>query len=195
MRIFKVKSNCGATRPDTTESGRRSKSDGSRVPAPGVPRQKLFSQCQAFREPGWQTGRHDFGLRRRDIVVQTPQFDRTFVHVVDHVRRPWIAVARLANAADVDEIFPTRLDLEFGVSAAAHDTVADEGHRHMRVAKKTDRGVLIGKTGLDGEPVEHVATTLRAIEGGVHESKTGHEPEVLQFLAPLAILFGRLSSR
>src|SRR5436190_21989369 len=70
-------------------------------------------QRQPFREAGREAGSHDLGLRSRNVVVQSPQFHRAFVHVVNDISRFGIAVARLADAADVDEILPARLDFEF----------------------------------------------------------------------------------
>src|SRR5204863_8044738 len=114
-----------------------------------------FAQGQPFRQSRRQTSRHDFGLRGRNVVVQTAQFDRAFVHVVNRIRRLRIAVARLANTADVDEILSARFDFEFGVSAAAHDAVADERVSHVRVTEKTNRRVLIRKTGGYAYPGKH----------------------------------------
>src|SRR5437667_12070550 len=72
-----------------------------------------LAQRQPFRQPGREAGGHDLGLCNRNAVVQSPQLHRAFVHVVDDIRGSGIAVARLADTADVDEILPARLDFEF----------------------------------------------------------------------------------
>src|SRR5205823_8400847 len=110
----------------------------------------------------------------------------------NRIRRLRIAVARLADTADVDEIFSARLDFEFGVSAAAHDAVADERDGHVRVPEKTNRRVLISETGGCREPVKHVTPALRPVQRRVYNLETRHQADVLQLLEPLPVLLRQL---
>src|SRR5436309_256283 len=146
-----------------------------------------LAQRQPFRQPGREAGGHDLGLRGRNVVVQSPEFHRTFVHVVNDIRGFGIAVAWLPDAADVDEILPARLDFELRVGAASHHRIANERHRHVGMAKETDRRVLIGETGRGSQSVEHVAPALRTVERGVNDLETGDESDVFQFPEPLAV--------
>src|SRR5438552_17452140 len=77
-----------------------------------------FPQGEPLSQARRKTSRHDFRLGRRNIVIQTAQFDRSFVHIVDRIGGLGIAVPRLPDAADVDEVFAAGLDLEFRIGAA-----------------------------------------------------------------------------
>ena len=63
------------------------------------------------------------------------------------------------------------------------------------MAKETDRGVLISETGGGGQSVKHVTPALRTVERGMDNLETGDEPDVLQFLEPLAVFFSQLLTR
>ena len=117
------------------------------------------------------------------------------IHIIDHVSGLGIVVARLADGADVDEILLARLDLEFGVGAASHDAVADEGDRHMGVAEKADRGVLVSEAGGRRQLVEHITPALRAVQGGMDEGEIDEDARVFQLAQPLFVIVGQLPAR
>src|SRR2546425_13332249 len=63
------------------------------------------------------------------------------------------------------------------------------------MAEETDRGVLISETGGGGQSVKHVTPALRTVERGMDNLETGDEPDVFQFLEPLAVFFSQLLTR
>src|SRR5207249_4893948 len=110
----------------------------------------LLPDRQPIRKPWRQAGFENFLLRFRDVVIKPAQFDRAFVQVVNNVSSLRIAVARLADAADVDEIFAAGFNLEFRVGSAPDDAVPDKSDRHVSVAEEADAGVLVSETGGGG---------------------------------------------
>src|ERR1700685_918359 len=70
---------------------------------------KLHGVGKAFSEPGGQSGVHNLGLGLGEIVGETAQLDSVGAGIVDDVGGTPVAVAGLADAADVDEIFLLRL--------------------------------------------------------------------------------------
>src|SRR5579871_774091 len=103
-----------------------------------------------------------------DVIIHPSQFDRGLVHVIDHIRRLRIVVARLADTADVHKIFLARVHLELRVSAAAHLVAgragfADERQGHVRVTKKTHTRFLIKKAWLRIKRVKDILPALRGI--------------------------------
>ena len=152
----------------------------------------LSSHFQSFGEALGQTGGADFFLRGGDVVFQPAQFDGAGVRVVDDIGGFGIIVARLADGSDVDELFFGRINFEFGVGAAAHHGIAHEGNRHMGMAKETELGVLVGKTGRRRQFVKHVTPALGRIERGVDDGEVVDQFGVLQVTEPLALLVGKL---
>jgi len=65
-------------------------------------------------------------------------------------------VIELTDGADVDEIFFARFDLEFGIGAAPHDAVADEGYGHMGVAEEAQGRGQVSESLLGVEIAEDV---------------------------------------
>src|SRR5688572_7664427 len=104
-----------------------------------------LAEGEPFREARGQAGIENLLLRFADVVVQPAELDGTLGQIVDHVGGLGIIVAGLPDAPHVDEIFASRLDLEFGISPAPHDRIADERDRNMGVAKETDARVLVGE--------------------------------------------------
>ena len=112
----------------------------------------------------------NFLLRRGQVVFYPPLFDDVFLDVIDAISGTPISIARLADAADVNEISFRFLDGELIDLDLRHMVVADERSCYMGVSKETDRRLLIGKTGDGIEAVEDVAPLVRRIEGGVNNS-------------------------
>ena len=101
---------------------------------------------------------------------------KVFVGVVNHVGRPPVAVAGLADTADVDEIFLAHLELDFVEGDAHHRTVPDVCPGRMGVAEKADARVLVTETRARVELVEHVAPLVRRIEGRMDNREIAHLP-------------------
>src|SRR5438270_4616080 len=98
-----------------------------------------LSESQPLGQPRRQASIQNFFLRGGNVVIKSAQFDGAFINVINDVCGFRIVVARLADGADIYEIFFPLLDLEFRVSPAPHHAIADESYRHVRVAEKTNR--------------------------------------------------------
>src|SRR4051794_17506580 len=86
----------------------------------------LSAKFQALRQQARQTGLDDFILRGVEVVFDPALFDAISLDVIDGISSPPIAVARLADAAGVDEIFFVRLDHELIGLHAPDSVVADK---------------------------------------------------------------------
>src|SRR5439155_25294241 len=97
---------------------------------PRPPRSTLFPYTTLFRSRG------------RNVVVQSPEFHRTFVHVVNDIRGFGIAVAWLPDAADVDEILDrksTRLNSSHvAISYAVFCLKKKKKKKKLRVRRNTN---------------------------------------------------------
>src|SRR5439155_25323903 len=102
----------------------------------------LASHCppvgQAVRQPGVA----DFFLRGFQVVFDPPLLDHLPVGVEDGVSSPPITIARLTDAAAVDEIFFAGGKNDLPDRDTADVVVAHESRRPMGVTEKTERGVL-----------------------------------------------------
>src|SRR5581483_46677 len=135
----------------------------------------LSSERETFREKRRQSGVNNFLLRNLQVVFHPALFDVLVVEIVNAIRRAPVAVARLADAADVDEIFFCELDAQLIDTNAAHaGVVLNECHRHMGVTEKTNRGVLVSETRGGVEIVEDVTPLRRRIERGVDDGEVAH---------------------
>ena len=152
----------------------------------------LFAEGEALGEPGREAGIENFLLCGGDIVFQAAKLNSRFIDVVDDISGFGIIVARLADSADVDEIFLTGLDFEFRIRSAANHAVADESDGDVRVAEETNASVLVGETGGGGQFVENVAPALGTIERSVDNGEAGDHANVFEIAQPLAIIFGEL---
>src|SRR4051812_33764211 len=88
---------------------------------------------QAFCQPLREACLENFLLGLGNIVIQTAELDRAFIQIVDDVGGFRIAIARLAHAADIHEVFLARFYLEFGIGAAPDLAITDESQRHVGV--------------------------------------------------------------
>src|SRR5215471_7907762 len=110
------------------------------MPAPG---EVLFAKSKPFGQPWRQSRIEDFLLSRGDIVLETTQFNRALVDVINDVGGFGVVIARLSDGADINEVFFARLDFEFGVSATANHAIANEGNGDVGVPEETNRRVLV----------------------------------------------------
>src|SRR5713101_6366413 len=116
----------------------------------------LSSDREPFGEHVRQAGLDDFLLRGRDVVFYTPLLDAVVLDVINAIGRAPISVARLADAADVNEIFFARLDAQLFDSHPMDAVIANESHGHMGVTEKANGGVLISEARGGVEIVEDV---------------------------------------
>ena len=65
----------------------------------------LSAEFEAIGQQTGQTGLNDLLLRGREVVFYAPLFDHMVFDVINAIGGAPIAVARLADAADVNEIF------------------------------------------------------------------------------------------
>ena len=130
------------------------------------------------RETLWQTSRADFGLRRRNVVIQATQLDSRFVKIVGDVTGLWIAIPRLADAPNVDEVFATGFDLDLGISSTPYNAVTNKCHRHMGVPEEAYARILVGEAGGGVEFVELGTPALRTIESCMNDGKICDEPQI-----------------
>ena len=73
----------------------------------------LFAVIEPFGQTLRKPGRTNLLLGGFLVVFQSTQFDRAFIHVINDIRRTPVAIARLANAADIDEVLLALINLEF----------------------------------------------------------------------------------
>ena len=146
---------------------------------------------QAFR----QAGLEDFLLRGVDIVFYAPLLDHILLGMINAIGGTPIAVARLADAAGVDEIFFRRLNRDLLDLQPLHAVIAHEGDRDMGVPEKTNRRVLISEAGDGVEIVEDVAPLAGSIECGVHDGEIAHLPRESQIAQPFLVRLGQIFAR
>src|SRR5439155_6263883 len=101
------------------------------------------AERQALAEGSREAGVADLGLRLLDRVLDPPERGTTRIEVDQHVGRTWIAVARLADGAGVEQ--PARrseIDLGAGRSVPAGKLAPFglHGERNVAVADEHDRG-------------------------------------------------------
>ena len=131
----------------------------------------LAPDGEAFSQERRQAGFNDFLVRGRHIVPDASLFDIVCIEIVDAIRSTPIAVAWLANAADIDEIFSFRFDADFFQRKANHRSIADIEARCMSVSKKANLRFLLGKARGGIELIEHIAPFAWSLEGGVDDGE------------------------
>ena len=104
------------------------------------------------------------------------KLDEIFINVINDIRRTPVAVAWLADTADVNEILLAHLELDLIERNTHHGAIADVSPRRMRMTEETDARVLIAETCARIELVENVTPLVRGIEGGVNDGKIPHLP-------------------
>lgn len=115
-------------------------------------------------------------MRRSDIVFHTPLFDDILLGMINAVGGTPVSIARLANAADVDEIFFPVLDRDLIHFHTINTIRSNEGDRDVRVSEKAKRGMLISEARDRVEVVQHVTPLARSIERRVHDGKIANLP-------------------
>src|SRR4051812_31849907 len=147
----------------------------------------LSSKCQSLRQLSWQAGFDDLLLRGFEVVFHASLLDHIVFGVEDAIARAPVAITRLPDTANVDEIFFRRLDSQLVDFDALHTVITDEGHRDMGVPKKTNPGVLIGETGDSIEIVEDVAPLTGSIERRMHDREIAHLPLQAKIAQPISV--------
>src|SRR3954454_1574885 len=105
---------------------------------------------QPLREDLRQARFEDRDLRLRDVVGDAEELHGQFLRVEDDERRRWIAVARLADGAGIDEVTVIAVEADDDVAADGHAVNAfiaidREDHRQMRVTVEDEGGRGLGE--------------------------------------------------
>jgi hypothetical protein len=129
----------------------------------------LAPQLQAVGEQVRQPCLDDLFLRRGEIVFYAALFDHVFFDVVNAVGGAPITIARLADAANVNEVFFRFLDGEPVHLHFLYAVIPHECSGHVRVPEEADRRLLVRETGNGIETVKDVAPLLRRIERRVDD--------------------------
>ena len=90
-----------------------------------------------------QPGSSGFGFDARYIIRHSPKFYRGVRRIENDVGRKGRAVTRFTNAADINEVFPARFELEPRIDCTSHDMVSNEGDGNMSMAEEANRCGLI----------------------------------------------------
>ena len=106
---------------------------------------------ETVSERSRQTGGADFLLGGGDVVFEPVQLDDILAEVERDIGGGDLPVARLADGADIQEIFTPNFELDAGLRAGLDAAgSADESDRNMGVPVKTDLRVLVVETSSRG---------------------------------------------
>lgn len=133
----------------------------------------------------------DLLLRLCYIVVETPEMDGMLNGVVDAIGGSRIAIARLTDGPDIDEVFVTENQAEIDRIVAGYESgVHFENCRNVGMAVEAELGMLVceGRFGFDG--FENIAPVFGSIECGVDDGDAPDDCRVGEFTEPIEI-FGR----
>src|SRR5690349_17112149 len=101
------------------------------------------------QRPTWVFGRfrqkatRPVWWRLRNQIVQSPEFNKLRFEIVGDVSSLRIVVSWLTDTAGVHKILFAGFDFEFGIRAAAHHGILDEGDRDVRVSEETNGRLLM----------------------------------------------------
>ena len=148
----------------------------------------LSSNRQSLRQEPRQTCFSNLLLHGRQIIFYAKLLDQVILRVVNAVRCAPVSITRLADTAHVDEILFGRLNANVLDPFPPDAFVSNKHHGHMRVAKKTNIGALIGKARGRIEVVKNISPLLRRIERGVHDGEIVHMRLQRQSAQPFLVL-------
>ena len=155
----------------------------------------LSASRKSFREWRWEAGLDDFLLRGGELIFYPPLLDDVVFNVINAVGGAPIGVARLTDAAGINEILFARLDAEQFGADTSDAVVADKGHGYMSMAEETNGRVLIGETRGCVEIIEDVTPLCRCIERRVHDGEIAHLPLQAQVAQPYFVLCREVIAR
>jgi hypothetical protein len=134
-------------------------------------------------------------LRSREVVLYTPLFDYIFLDVINAISGAPIAITRLADAANVNEVFFRFLDCKLIDLHFLYAVIARECSRYVRMSKEANRGVLISETWDGIETVKDVAPLVRHIECRVDDREIANLPSQTQRAEPFLVFVRQLLAR
>ena len=103
-------------------------------------RKNLYSSEQSITQRLGQAGFLDLALRRADVVFDAAEEDLAHGRIINHITGAPVAIARLPDRADINEIMNAALHLEIERTLEINDAPGlGIDLRHMRVAAKTKR--------------------------------------------------------
>ena len=103
-------------------------------------------------------------LRATEIVFKTPQLDFITACIVNAIGSPPVSVTRLADTANVDQVFFPALKCQDIQRNNSHATVPHIGLRRVGVPDEANRGVLVVEAGGRVELIEDIAPLVRCIQ-------------------------------
>jgi hypothetical protein len=136
----------------------------------------LPSQLQAIGEQARQACLNDLPLRSRQVVLYPPLFDHIFLDVINAISGAPIAIPRLSDAANVNEVFFRFLDCELIDLHFLYAVVAHKCSCYVRVPEEANGRVLIGETRDGIEAIEDVAPLVRRIECRMDDREIANLP-------------------
>ena len=103
----------------------------------------------------------------------------------------------MSHTAGVDEILLAGFNPELGIRPAPNRAQAfpDKGHRHVRVAKETDRRVLAGETRRGRKSVKDITPALRFMQRRMNDGKACHLLGIFQIPEPEPVILSQLGAR
>src|SRR4029453_14424753 len=134
----------------------------------------LTTERETISQQARETGGNDLLAGAFDIVTDPALLDQIFVSVVNAIGGAPVTVARLPDAAGIDEILFPKLDMNLFLLGATSAFVADEGTLDVSMAEETDGGVLVSETGGSIEVAKDVTPLRGSIESGVHNGEIAH---------------------
>ena len=161
---------------------------------PAGGKESLLAHGEAVGEALGEAGVDDFVLGGVDVVLDAAEFDEVLGGGVKAVGGVPVAIARLAYAADVDEVFFVGLDPEALEWEAFDGAVIDVSARGVGVAVEAEVGVLVAEAGGGIELVEDVAPFVRGIEGGVDDGEIADLADEAEVAEPLFIFVGEIGA-
>ncbi len=144
---------------------------------------------EALGEHGWEAGLIDLVLGGAEIVGDAPDGDGLGVVVVDAVGGAPVAVAWLAYAAYVDEVFFAGLDAGGESVFGVYPAVFDVDSWGVGVAEEAEGGELVGEAGHGVEFIHDVGPAGGAVEGGVDDGEIAYLANHSEVAEPLFFFF------
>ena len=98
-----------------------------------------------LRQHRRKAGSDDFRLGFLDVILDPPEDDASFSHIINRIARAPIAISGLSDGPDIDEIFREIFHDDRLGSHFSHFVRFHIDPRHMGVTVEADRGELVGE--------------------------------------------------
>lgn len=143
-----------------------------------------------------KAGVEDLLLRLCKIVGEAPEMDGVLNGVVDAIGGARIAIARLPDGADIDEVFVAEDQSKInGIVAIDESGVHFENCGNVGMTVEAELGMLVGEGRLGFDGFEHISPVFGSIEGGMHDGNAPDNCRVWEFAKPIEIFRRDLLTR